>query len=191
MPIQHFDVITGRNLTVTLLAGTTAVATGLAMIESPSGTYTATEPPGLAAGTYAVLVLEGTAPIADGMLIWTGTAEADPGSPAPPSDTSMCRLYGTLELPRGAPAAGVRVTLTLQAPAGPVLSDKLWVGRTITVVTDSAGRLSDGTSAWVDVPRNDGLAPAGTQWHIGCSDAGVDTVVTLAAPTADLLSLLD
>lgn len=112
-----------------------------------------------------------------------------PGAPAAPG---MCRVYGYLVTPDGQPAKGVAVDIEL-APAARVGAGRLVAGRRITARTDAQGRLgsADGSTAYVDVMRNDALLPAGSSYLITCPPAEIDHVpAVLAADLFDISSLL-
>lgn len=125
-----------------------------------------------------------------GVTIGNGATAPAVIIPGAPADLSMCRLYGYFETVGNLPAASLSISITLIG-GFPLRSNKVLAGASITVTTDSDGRLSDGTNPWVDLQRNDLLGPlTGTKYRVICDAAGINSVVTLNAASADLLALV-
>lgn len=82
--------------------------------------------------------------------------------PAPPTDLSLCTVYGYLEDAGNAPAADVKITFQLQKPATGAKSERLIFGDTKVAVTDASGFFS------LQLQRNDLLTPSGSTWKVTC-----------------------
>jgi hypothetical protein len=104
--------------------------------------------------------------------------------PAPPTDVSMCRVFGYLETLDNIPAANVTVRFTL-AKQDPVKSDRIISGRTVQTNTNSAGELI------IDLQRNDHLTPSDSFYLVSCQQLGMQNQqITLATDVFDLSSVI-
>jgi hypothetical protein len=111
--------------------------------------------------------------------------------PGPPSDLSLCRVYGYLETPDNRPASRVTVTFTLVAP-NPTKSERLVATRKVLATTDENGQLFDmAGNPWVDLQRNDLMTPNTTYYLVDCQALMMAAVqMTLTTSTRDLLTLV-
>lgn len=121
-------------------------------------------------------------------LIGGNTLGIPPGAP---TDLSLCRVYGYLELIDNRPAANVAIKFTLIATA-PTKSERLISGRFVRIVTDSQGRVVDADgNPWLDLQRNDHLTPTGTKYALDSKSLGFAArEITLTTDTFDLSSLV-
>jgi hypothetical protein len=109
-----------------------------------------------------------------------------------PDDITMCRVTGRFELPDGTWANKVPVQFDLVVPGGgPAKSDNLIVQQQIVTSTDSQGYLVYKGRQWVDLERNDFIAPAGTSWIVTSEALRFDaTPFELVARSFDLGTLV-
>jgi hypothetical protein len=104
--------------------------------------------------------------------------------PAPPTDVSLCRVFGYLETLDNIPASNVAIKFTL-AQQDPVRSDRLISGRTVIANTQSDGSLV------VDLQRNDHMTPSTTSYLVTSPQLGLQNQqITLTTDVFDLSSVV-
>lgn len=114
--------------------------------------------------------------------------------PDAPEEVTLCRLYGYLETLDGKVAKNCKFTVNLVTPSA-IKSDKVVVGRSITIRTNSEGRIFskvDGEEVlYHELQRNDLMTPNTSSYTIDFPEAGfVDTSMTLSTATKDIASLI-
>lgn len=114
--------------------------------------------------------------------------------PDAPEEVTLCRLYGYLETLDGKVAKNCKFTVNLVTPSA-IKSDKVVVGRSITIRTNSDGRIFsevDGEEVlYHELQRNDLMTPNTSTYTIDFPAAGfVDTSMTLTTATKDIASLI-
>lgn len=110
----------------------------------------------------------------------------------PPSDPSLCNVFGFFIDPVGEPYENADFLFTLRID-GMSVAESIVAGRTVEATTDSDGALTDmdGTNAFLPLVRNDSLTgPTGSQWHVKSEAARLDKNFELADTTFDLSTLL-
>lgn len=175
-----------QNATVRLTEGISSVTS----VTNSSGVASFS----LDAATYIVGISKSGYVFVPGTIVVAGNGNFNKAMtttviPPSPSDTALCRVYGYVEDVHGLASAGVKIVFTLTS-ARFTLSEKIIGGRVFAAVTDSQGRISDGTNPYVDLQRNDLLTPNGTKYRVASDVLNLDKNITLAAPTFDIGSLI-
>ena len=108
-----------------------------------------------------------------------------------PANLNLCRVYGTIQLPGGGPAEGMKITFRLAHP-NPIKAEQLIGRRPVTVTTDENGVIVDGFgSDWVDLIRNDKMIPEGSHYIVSSGDLGFqDFELTLVTSSLDLATVI-
>ena len=114
--------------------------------------------------------------------------------PDAPEEVTLCRLFGYLETLDGKAAKNCKFKVSLVTAAG-IKSDKVVVGRSVDIHTNSDGRIIstvDGAEVlYHELQRNDLMTPDTSSYTIDFPAAGfVNTSMTLAAATKDIASLI-
>lgn len=110
--------------------------------------------------------------------------------PDPPSEESMCRVYGYVVRADGTLAVGTKVTFTLRT-AGAAKGTRIISRRVIETLTDAEGRISDGTNGYIDLIRTDSITPSGAVWEINGADLKITgKQVTLTEATFDIATVV-
>lgn len=187
-------------ITVTVTDGTDPLQNALVRVTEGVNSFTVTTDVNgqgqfsLDAATYTVSITKGgysftpTTRTVTGNEAGTLTGDLEMTAVAitPPSDPSLCRIFGTLYKPDGEKAVAAKVTATLvvrgnkAAKAGGVIVD-----RAAEAISDSDGEFT------MDVVRTDAITPADCTWTIECEDANLRVKnVKLATTTKDIADLI-
>lgn len=162
-------------------------ASGIATFALDDATYTVTVTKPGYTFTPTTMIVNGTE-----TATYSMTAVA---APAAPADVSLCRLHGYLETMDGLPAKNLSFYVTLVTAAG-IKSDKVVVGRRITIRTNEDGRIAsedaDGAEVlYHELQRNDLMTPSTSTYTVTFLQAGLNGVsMTLNATTKDIASLI-
>lgn len=104
--------------------------------------------------------------------------------PGPPIDPSLCTVFGYLNNVRtGLPANYVELSATL-SPDVPSYAGGILIGNQRSAASNQAGFVS------LDVIKNSEITPAGSQWVLRCSPAGISSPQTLTTDTFDLSTVI-
>lgn len=104
--------------------------------------------------------------------------------PGPPSDPSMCTIFGYLvNVSTGLPANYVALTATL-SPDVPSYAGGILIGNQRSAASNQAGFVS------LDVIKNSAITPAGSQWVIRCVPAGISSPQTLTTDTFNVATVI-
>lgn len=186
----------GQALTGTMMLGTAAAVTGIALTETAQpGYYVGSVPANTAAGRYRVLVLDaGGEILGAGELVWGGNEEL-PNPPGAPSDVGLCRVYGYLETPDNRVVASAKIIFDLMPKNVAIASERLIGSRQVTVLTNEQGQIIGYDGApYVDLQRTDILSATGGVdiWYELTSDALSlkKRKLKLEADTLDLRTVL-
>jgi hypothetical protein len=189
-------------VTVTVTDGATALQNATVRLSEGINTFTAkTDGSGVASfnvntATYALGITKGGYQFTPGSIVVTMAANFDKvmtqiAIPASPIDAALCRVYAYIETLDNNQNTKATIEFTLMSP-DPVKSDRLIAGRTVTVGTDTGGRLVNANGdPWIDLQRNDNLTPSGTVYKVTSHELNlVAEEITLAASTFDLASVV-
>ncbi len=113
--------------------------------------------------------------------------------PEPPADFALCRVFGNIETIDNQPAIDTTITFKLLTkPTGVAIkSERLIDGRTVTIKTDSKGKIENSNGdPWIDLQRNDLMTPAGSTYLVVSDTIGLKATISLTTDLFDLATIV-